>query len=249
MTRIATMFMMLAVLGGVAGAQSLTLSPAVVPLGGKAGQSTTQHLTLLNRTSQALEFRLVAKDVVVQGGERQFVDAGDVAGSIAATAVFSKPTVALRPGDEVSVEVTLTLPTHATNRAVVILFAGTTKLKDNATVSMGSLITFDLAGRSSVKVGQVAANPATPSRNATVSIPLDNDGDEPVVVRGAYAVIAPSGAFVGKVALKPHRLLPAEHVRLDAEYPGELGSGTYRVIATLESGPRSWTATTELTVP
>lgn len=247
--RVATIFITLALICSVAGAQSLTLSPAVVPLGGKPGQSTTQHLTLLNRTSQALGFRLVAKDVVVHAGQRQFVEAGDVADSIAATAVFSKHTLSLAPGDEESIDVTLTLPAHASNRAVVILFEGTTRLKDNATVSLGSLITFDLAGRSSVKLGHAVANPATPSRNATVSIPIDNDGDEPIIVRGAYAVIAPSGAFVGKVALKPHRLLPAEHGSLEADYPGELSSGTYRVIATLEAGTKSWTTTAELFVP
>jgi hypothetical protein len=249
MIRISTVLVTLALLCGVGGAQSLTLSPAVVPLGGKPGQSTTQHLTLLNRTHQRLAFELVAKDVVVTGGMREFVAAGDLPASIAATAVFSKKTVTLDPGLEGSVDVTLTLPPHASTRAVVVLFQGTTKVRDQATVSLGSLITFELAGRSSVKLGDITATAATASRNAVVSVPLDNDGDEPIIVRGAYAVVAASGAFVGKVALKPNRLLPGEHDVLEADYPGELGAGTYRIIATLESGSRSWTRSSELTVP
>lgn len=249
MMRISTILVTLALWCGVASAQALTLSPAVVPLGGKPGQSTTQHLTLLNRTSTKLAFQLVAKDVVVTGGKRDFVAAGELDVSIAATAVFSNRTLTLAPGAEGSVDVTLTLPAHASNRAVVILFQGTTKLRDRATVSLGSLITFDLAGRSSVKLGDVVASPATASRNAVASVPIDNDGDEPIIVRGAYAIVASSGNFVGKVVLKPYRLLPGEHGALEADYPGELGAGTYRVIATLESGSRSWSRTTELTVP
>jgi hypothetical protein len=249
MIRISTIFAALALICGVAGAQALTLSPAVVPLGGKPGQSTTQHLTLLNNSSQKLAFRLAAKDVIVKGGERQFVDPAEVPVSIAASAMFSAKTVTLGPGDDASIDVTLTLPAHATHRAVVILFQGTTRLKDNATVSLGTLITFDLATHSSVKLGDLATGASTASRNAVVSVALDNDGEEPVIVRGAYALVAQSGAFVGKVGLKPHRLLPGEHGVLEADYPGDLASGTYRVVATLEAGTRSWTKTSELVIP
>lgn len=105
-----------------AAAQSLTLSPAVVPLGGRPGNSTKQTLTLFNGTSHALAFDLHAKDVVVRDGKRVFVEAGDIASSIAATAVFSERRVALRPGEERSVDVTLTVPKRVRHRAVVILF-------------------------------------------------------------------------------------------------------------------------------
>jgi hypothetical protein len=234
---------------GVAAAQSLTLSPAVVPLGGHPGQSTSQHLHLVNHTDQALGFTLIAKDVVVRNGERAFVDAGELPGSVAATAVFSTHTIFVGPGDERSVEVTLTMPAQMTTRAVVILFQGTTQLASHATISLGSLLTFDLAGKQSVSPGELRAESPTASTNAVIAIPIVNDGTEPAIVRGAAAILTGSGALVGKVALEVHRLLPGERAVLRADYLGELRTGSYRIVATLESAQHAWTRTTELIVP
>ena len=244
----------LAVLGvilssGVAAAQSVTLSPAVVPLGGHPGQSTSQRLHLVNGTSQALGFTLVARDVVVRDGERAFVDPGELRGSVAATAVFSTHTIFVGPGEERSVEVTLTLPVQMTTRAVMILFQGTTHLASHATISLGSLLTFDLAGKQSVSPGELRAVPPTASTNAGVALPIVNDGAEPAIVRGAAVILADTGGIIGKVALESHRLLPGERTVLRADYPGELRTGSYRIIATLESARHAWTRTTELVIP
>jgi hypothetical protein len=239
----------LTVFGGVAAAQSLTLSPAAVPLGGHPGQSTTQRLRLFNGTGQALSFQLVAKDVAVRNGERVFVEAGELRGSVAATAVFSAATLSLRPGEERAVDVTVTLPAHMTCRAVVILFQGTTRIGGNATVSIGSLLTFDLTGQLSLSPGELRAQPPTASSNTSVAIPVVNDGTEPAIARGAAVLLGGAGTIVGKLALDSHRLLPGERAVLRADYPGELPSGSYRVIATIESAQRAWTRTTELTVP
>lgn len=249
MNRIVYIVAALTVMCGVAAAQAVTLSPAVVPLGGHAGQSWTQHLTIQNSSTQALAFKLIAKDVVVRDGERLFVDAGELPVSIAATAVFSRPDVTLRPGDEQSVDVTLTLPARATHRAIVVLFKGTNRLASGATVAIGSLITFDLAGRASISPGEIAAAPPTASTNASFTLTADNDGSEPSILRGAIAVVGAEGVFAGKMTLQPRRLLPGEHAMLVADYPGELPRGRYLVVATIESGKRSWTRRTELVVP
>jgi hypothetical protein len=248
MTRALVVFL-LTVLGGTAAAQSLTLSPAVVPLGGRPGQSTSQRLTLFNGTDQAMSFRLVAKDVVVRDGTRTFVEAGELPGSIAATAVFSTREITVAPGDERSIGVTVTLPAQISARAVVILFQGTTRLGGNATVSIGSLLTFDLSGRLSVSPGEIHASAPTSSSNAAFEVPVTNDGTEPAVVRGAAAIVADTGGLVGKVSLASRRLLPGERAVLQADYPGALAAGSYRVIATIESARQSWTRTTELKVP
>src|SRR5678815_875396 len=82
-----------AVFAAPAVAQTISLSPAVVPLRGARGESTTQTRTLTNGLDVPLTFELVAQDVVVREGVRAFVDAGAEAGSLAATAVFSAPTI------------------------------------------------------------------------------------------------------------------------------------------------------------
>ena len=239
----------LALSGGAAAAQSLTLSPAVVPLAGRPGQSATQELRLFNGTRQALDFALVAKDVVVRDGARALVDAGALRGSIAATAVFSTATVRIGPGEQRRVRVTLTLPPQLAGRAVMILFQGTTRIGGSATASLGSLVTFDLSGRQSVAIGELRAEPPTASANARIALPVTNDGGEPVIARGAAALVSAGGAIVGKLALGAHRLLPGERAVLEADYAGALPSGSYRVIATVEGAQGAWTRTAQLTVP
>jgi Fn3-like domain len=248
MTRILVV-LLLAIVGGTATAQTVTLSPAVVPLGGRPGQSTTQRLTVANGTSRELSFELVAKDVVIRNGARTFVTAGELPNSIAASAVFSTRKVTVPPGEERAVRVTVTLPPQLPCRAIVVLFQGTTRLSDNATASIGSLLTFDLSGKVLVAPGDVMADPPTASSNTAIRLPIRNTGNEPAVVRGAAAIIAASGALVGKVALDSRRLLPGESTVLRADYAGELSRGGYRVIATIESAQQSWTRTTELTIP
>lgn len=232
-----------------AAAQAVTLSPAAVPLGGHPGESTSQRLTLNNATDQALAFTLVAKDVVVRDGKREFVTAGDLRGSVAATAVFSSHTVRVGPGEQRSVDVTLTLPAQMTSRAVAILFEGTTQIGGSARISLGALLTFDLTGQVSISPGELHVAPPTASTNAAVTVPVVNDGNEPVVVRGAAVILGGTGAVVGKLALDARRLLPGERSELRADYPGELRSGSYRVIATIEGARRAWSRTAELVVP
>jgi hypothetical protein len=163
--------------------------------------------------------------------------------------MFSTRTVTVPAGEERSVRVTVTLPPQLPCRAIVVLFQGTTRLSGNATVSIGSLLTFDLSGKVLVAPGDVVAEPPTASSNTAIKLPVRNSGNEPAVVRGAAAIISSSGALVGKVALDSRRLLPGESTVLRADYAGELSSGGYRVIATIETAQQSWTRTTEFNIP
>ncbi|MEA2329496.1 MAG: hypothetical protein QOE68_4455, partial [Thermoanaerobaculia bacterium] len=77
---------------------SLSVSPAVVMLQGTPGQSTTQTLTIVNSSDQPFAFDMKAEDAVARNGQRVYIKAGELAGSIAATAVFSRQSVTVAPG-------------------------------------------------------------------------------------------------------------------------------------------------------
>ena len=231
-----------------AAAGTLTLSPAVVPLGGRPGQSAQQHLTVFNGTDQPMQFRIVAKDVLIRDGKREFSAAGTHANSIAATAVFSATTITVPANAEGAVDVTLTLPPQVTHRAVVILFQGTVP-GSRTNVAIGSLLTFELTGHVSVRADAVHATPPTDAANAEVTLALANDGSEPAVVRIVSAILTAKGTLVGKLPFEPRRLLPGEQSTVAAQYAGDLPAGDYRVITTLDVGRRTVTRTTALHVP
>lgn len=242
----------LAALAAPAGGQTLTLSPAVVPLAGSPGQSVTWTLTLRNDSDLPLDFTLEAQDVVVEAGARRFVEAGALPDSIAASAVFTPPAVRVPPRSDAGATVTFTLPREVRHRAVVTLFRGTTPVPSGdrrAFLSLGTLFTFTLSDRVSVAAGELRAEPPTASANARLGSTLVNDGDEPVVPAGMAVLLDEGGRLVGKAPFPAKRLLPGETATLVADYPGELAPGSYRAVATLDFGGRALTLSASLVVP
>ena len=166
-----TLLILLALTVPALGAEdgALSLNPAVVMLTGDFGQSTTQTLTLRNGTSRPFSFDLVAQDVVTSDGRRSFVDAGSIAGSIAATAVFSQRHVEIPPGGSASVDVTVTLPPATTQRAIVAMFRGTNRVMSGDVpmkASLGALLTFSLSDRVEMSAEPLQILP----QNATASL-------------------------------------------------------------------------------
>jgi len=220
-----------------AGEGALSASPAVVMLRGTAGQSTTQVLTIMNSTSQPFSFEMVARDVVVRNGARTLVDAGKVAGSVAATAVFSTRMATVLPGEKRSVSVTLTVPPNPTVRGVVALFHGTSKMNSkgmHVVASLGTLLTFALTDQVSANASPLEVKPPSASTNLTLAQRLANDGSEPFFAKGMLAILNGAGTLVAKSALPARRLLPGETTDVRAEYAGELVRGHYRALITYD---------------
>ncbi|MBI2212351.1 MAG: Fn3-like domain-containing protein [Acidobacteria bacterium] len=230
---------------------ALTLSPSVVNLRGAGGASVTHRITLTNRTGVDASFELIAQDVVVKNGTREFHPAGSTPDSIAASATFSKRAVTVLAGESRSVDVTLTLPASTTQRAVVAIFRGTTLFRINgvsATASLGTLFTFTLTGDVRLDCAPLRVEPQTAATNATIEATLENTGSEPLVSTGASVFVDASGAIVGRTQFDSRRFLPGERASLRSEYPGELQPGVYSVVATLQFEGRSLTRTAELVV-
>jgi hypothetical protein len=250
--RMIVLCLALAAVATPATGQNLTLSPSVVALKGRVGQTTTQTLTLTNATKLDLAFDLEAQDVVVEGGKRVFVRAGDSAGGIAETAVFA-PRVLLLPAGRIrTVSITVTLPPEASNRAIVALFRGTTKIPTGdtgATASIGTLMTFTLSDHFSLaQAAPLVVIPQSATRNAAFEQVLVNDGTEPIVPRGIAVILNAAGAIVGKAPFDSPRSLPGERVTSRSEYAGELAAGTYRILVTFEFEGKSLTQTAALVV-
>ena len=232
--------------GNVAGQQpgapprqvGISLSPSVVMLSGQPGQAYRQMLRLTNHTSRELAFRLEAQDVVVEDGRRSFVAAGELPGSIAATAVFSPKEVVIAPGAAGVADVTLTVPHGTAVRGVAAIFRGRTVVGTQQgvamTASLGALITFTLSTDVRLEAAIPDVTEQTDAANLALTEWVTNIGVEPVVASGAAAFLDESGALVGKVPVEPQRLMPGERVQFKAEYPALLAPGRYRAFLSLE---------------
>jgi hypothetical protein len=232
---------------------SISLSPAVIMVRCKAGQSTTQTLTITNHTANEFRFNLDTEDVVVRDGKRSFSPAGQIESGIAATSVIAPASIVVKGGEAASVQVTLTVPPETPQRAVVAFFRGVLAAPAPGSVglnaSLGTLITFNLSGESEVEIGPVQASPQTPAANMILSEELRNRGSEPVIPKGVIVILNASGKRVAKAAFNAQRLLPGERITFAATNPAQLPPGHYRTLSSFEFERKIQTSAGEFTIP
>jgi hypothetical protein len=232
---------------------SLSLTPAVMMASGTFGQSLTQKLTINNNTPNAFTFRMMAEDITVRNGKRVFLPAGELPGSIAATAVFAPEQIVAPPGTSQSVQVTVTIPPKTDIRAIAAIFhaenaVSPTKGSVGLVASMGTLITFNLSNNLAVTPEPIQVALPTPTTNLVFSQTLTNTGTEPVIPKGVAVILGQGGHLVGKATFAQQRLLPGEKLVFRAEYADELRSGTYRVLCTFSYAAHTETQQADFTV-
>jgi len=232
---------------------SIALSPAIIMVRGKLGQTTTQTLTIVNRTTGEVRFNLATEDVVVLDGKRSFSPAGRIANGIAASAVASPASVVVKAGEEASAQLTFTLPVETGQRAVVTFFRGVVATPTSGAIglsaSLGTLITFNVSSNYRVEAGPVEASLQTPAANVILSEELRNIGSEPVMPIGVIVILNASGKRVAKASFSPQRLLPGERLVFSATNPAQLSPGRYRTLSSFEFEGKVMTSAGEFTVP
>lgn len=231
---------------------SISLTPAVIMVKAKPGQTFSQELTLWNNTSQALAFQMEARDVVVRNGKRVFVPAGEVEGSIARNAVFSERNPIAPPGASATTTVTVTIPDSAGPRAIACIFMGKTIMGTRNAVAMtgslGALVTFTMADDFRVQSQPLQVSVDTDAQSITFRQSLTNAGSDPVVPKGVLAVTNEIGRLVTRLSLSGQRLLPGETMEFTAEHAGLLKSGKYRVISLMENESALFSNSAEFTI-
>jgi hypothetical protein len=236
-----------------AASASIALSPAIVMVRCKLGQSTTQTLTIANRTANDVSFSLETEDVVVREGKRSFSPAGQIANGIAASAVASPASLVVKAGAEGSVKVTLTLPPETGQRAVVTFFRSRLISPANGAIglgaSLGTLITFNASGDYRLEAGSLEASLQSPAANVILSEELHNSGSEPVIPKGVVAVLNASGRRVAKALFPNQRLLPGERLIFAATNPAQLAPGRYRTLSSFELEGKVLNFAGEFTIP
>lgn len=232
---------------------SIALSPAIIMVRCRPGQSTTQTLTIVNHTANEIQFNLATEDVVVREGKRSFSPAGQIANGIASTAVASPASVAVKAGEEASVQVTLTLPPGTGQRAVVTFFRGVVAHSEKGAIglgaSLGTLITFNLSSDYKVEARPVEASLQTSSENLVLSEELRNTGSEPVIPKGLIVILNASGKRMAKADFTPQRLLPGERLVFAATNPAQLAPGHYRTLSSFEFEGKVLTSAGEFSIP
>jgi hypothetical protein len=218
---------------------AIALSPAVIMVKAQANASSTHVLTISNMTRANYRFYLEAYDVVIAGGRRTFIPAGETPDGIARSAIFDPPALDLPPGISADVKITLTIPPAPSVRAVAAVFHGQTAVPGRdglmVTGSLGALITYNLSDELSFDIAAPTVALQTEASNLTVTTEVSNTGHEPAIPKGSMAILSSVGKLVGRVPIESHRLLPGEHFNFAVEYPHALKGGDYRAMLAFEA--------------
>jgi hypothetical protein len=230
-------------------AGGFSLAPAVLELKGKPGQGTQQRLTITNGTPDPVTFDLAVLDVITRGGKRVFVPAGELQGSIAATAVLAPKRLLVPAGQTGSAEITLTLPPDTSVRAIVARFQAVDPLaapgRVGVTVGLGCLLTFNITDSVAASPDPLIVQPQTATTSLAFSQWITNSGKEPFIAKGVIAILDASQRLVTKLVVPRTRFLPGERLELKAEEPAELPAGRYRAVLTLTYEGRVLTRTAD----
>ncbi len=234
------------------GPPTLTLSPAVIMVKAKPGQTISQELTLWNNTGSELAFEMQALDVVVRDGKRVFVPAGELEGGIARYASFTNDHPVALPRSSVTTRVTLTLPASPEARAIACTFMGRTVMGEShaveMTASLGTLFTFTLTDDFQVEKQPLQISVDAEAKTIIFRERLKNTGSDPIVPKGVVAVTNESGALIARVPIESQRLLPGESLEFIAEHPGLPRAGNYKALFLVEHQTALVTNAAEFTV-
>jgi len=231
---------------------TITLTPAVIMVKAKPGQSFSQELTLWNNTINELQFHLDAVDVVVRDGRRVFVPAGELEGSIARYAVFTDNDVKALPGSSVSTTVTVTVPTSPGPRAIACIFQGKTVMGTTnsfaMTASLGSLVTFTVGDDFHLENQPLQVSVDPDAKMITFHELVKNTGSDPVIPKGVIAVTNERGALVARMPVAGKRLLPGESMEFTADHPGLPKTGKYKVMLLMQHESAFFSSSAEFSV-
>jgi hypothetical protein len=230
----------------------ISISPAALSLKGHAGQTTTQNFKLSNLTDSPYVFKIEVDDVLVENGKRNFLPAGQNAGSIAALAVLPITHVELQPGQMTIIPVTFALPAETRIRAVAVFFRGQAahaKYGPKVRMNLGAVVDFSASDHVALQIAAPRLAPQTASTNISAMEELANVGEEPVIVKGAAAILNGPGKLIGRAEFEQKRLLPGERNAIHATYPSALPPGKYRILCSLEYAGRVVTRTAEFVIP
>jgi hypothetical protein len=238
--------------GSLNTAPSITITPAVVMVKAKSGQTFSQELTLFNNTIYDLHFHMVAEDVIVRDGKRIFVPAGELEGSIARNAVFSDTDIVVLPNSSSSTRVTVTVPPTPSPRAIACIFMGKTAVAARnslaMTASLGALVTFTLSNDYHLQNQPLQVSVDEDAKVISFHQQVKNTGSEPVVPKGVIAVTNERGGLVARVPVTGTRLLPGESSEFTAEHPGLPKTGKYKAMLLMQHESALFSNAAEFTI-
>jgi hypothetical protein len=224
---------------------SLGASPASLELVLDRGKTTAQTILLFNQGKDPVTVNAYAWDWWHEpGNSRKFAPPGSLPHSAAKWISFIPEKVTVSPGKGTNVTVMVTTPADASagNYAVAWFEAipdmspGAKEVRVGA--RLGVLVLAEVRGQTKpgVSIDQFTITPPTASQPLKADVKLTNTGDVHLFPKGTLVVMDRKRKVVGHAGFEKQRMLPGEERTATVKYGGDLKSGDYDAILTVDYG-------------
>jgi hypothetical protein len=228
-------------------AQSLSLTPALLDAQVRRGATYGNSFTLMNNTDARLRVHCSLNDYWYDEKNRRITGRpGTLPRSASSWIQFSSTELVLEPHSSSRVKFVIsvpqdaaggyyTSPTFETEAVDEPPAGGTPTSQTRIKIRFQGLLllTTTDATEYNVEIMGVQISPPTASRSLELNVDVRNRSTTHTRVGGMFALLDASGKLACRGKIKEKRLLPGERNTLKTAWVGELASGHYRAVVTL----------------
>jgi len=234
-----------------AGAESaLWVSPAILDLVMRPGQTAVQEFQLGNDTSARVKIRAYAWDWwMTEKNDKVFGPPGSSPQrSMAGWVSFDPAEVTVEPNSVANIKLFLSVPKDASAGYYSVAFfesvsselppptAGQPRISIVSRLGVLTMVAIDGTEHYQVEVERSEVTPPTEGSELKYSLALKNRSNVHLMVQGVLAIFTPDHRLVGKTRIQPQRFLPGQNDVIKIPYAGALRPGQYTAVATLIYG-------------
>ena len=236
----------------------IAISPSVIRLTGKPGQSQEATVRVSNNGVSSARIAVEASDVgnVVDAKgklSRQFFPAGTLPFSCAKWTLLRDNDFLLKPDEFKAVNFIVSPPKDSVGGSACVVFlrgiptASNPDLKEEtqaqATIQiqprLGAMVFYEIEGtlRRTGKLLDLKYEPPSAGKPLKLLYVFENTGNADVLVSGTFYVLDANKTLVAKGDLEPIRTFPGDKGYGETAWETTLPSGTYQLVVTFELGP------------
>ena len=226
---------------------SINISPPSARLAIPPGDTESGTITVMNQSDSPIDMRAYIEDWVYKpDGSKEFLSPGTTPLSCAKWINIYPQKFHLEANSRLGVQYTISVPENATGGYYAVIFfqsiATDAEGEGNVMVQfagrIGTIIYQETAGKTEKTGSIVTFECGRPDQNKPLEIKLalKNEGNTHIIAHGVLNVIDKDGNIFGRKDIGPINTFPGDTMEYKTEWLGELGEGTYDIIATLDTG-------------
>ncbi len=237
----------------------ISISPSVIRLKSAKGQSQSASVKVFNNGGSAAQVLTEVSDVgnsVDAKGKltRQFSPAGTLPYSCAKWTLLRENEFPLNPGEAKDVHFIVSPPADSSGGFACVVFmravppvpeksADATQDKTQATIQvqprLGAMVFYELEGtvKRTGKLVDLKYEPPKEGNPLKIFYIFKNTGNTDILLSGTFYILDSNKALAAKGDLDPVRTFPGDQGYGETQWTGNLASGTYHLVVSLELGP------------